>query len=63
MYKREFHEVFEEERDLPEFGPLLTKMRVMNEQGESEMTVDQYEAASAFDLLSIRLRDVPPCRY
>lgn len=48
VYKREFHEVFEEEREGPEYGPLLTRMRVINDQGESEMTEDQFAAASKF---------------
>ena len=52
MYKREFHEVFEEEREGEEFGPLLTRMRVMNDKGESEMTEDQFAAAST-SLLSL----------
>lgn len=46
LYKAEFHHVFEQHRDHPEFGPLLEKMKVVDSNGESHMDEDQWEAAS-----------------
>lgn len=46
VWKREFHEIFEDYQSDPEFGPLMVRMRVKNENGESSMTEDQWEAAS-----------------
>ena len=47
-YKEEFHEVFAEHQEHPEFGPLMVRMKVVEENGESSMTEDQWEAASAY---------------
>lgn len=47
LYKEEFHDVFSEHRDHPEFGPLMVRMRVMDVNGESSMDEDQWEAASS----------------
>ncbi|KAI0781330.1 mRNA capping enzyme-domain-containing protein [Trametes elegans] len=46
VYKREFHEVYEEHSDLDEFAPLLQRMHVVDANGESQMDEDQWEAAS-----------------
>lgn len=46
VYKKEFHEVFEEHHGHPEFGPLLERMHVVDAEGESQMDEDQWEAAS-----------------
>lgn len=48
VYKRAFHEILQEEKDSRDFGPLLGKMGVLNEYGESAMDADQWEAASKF---------------
>jgi len=45
-YKAEFHEVFSEHQEHPEYGPLLQRMKVVNTEGESSMDEDQWEAAS-----------------
>lgn len=45
-YKEEFHEVFEEHQEHPEFGPLMVRMKVVETNGESSMNEDQWEAAS-----------------
>lgn len=45
-YKEEFHHVFGEHQEDPEFGPLMLKMKVVDENGESSMDEDQWEAAS-----------------
>lgn len=45
-YKEEFHGIFEEHQDDPEFGPLMVRMNVVNSDGESSMDEDQWEAAS-----------------
>jgi mRNA (guanine-N7-)-methyltransferase len=45
-YKEEFHEVFEANQEHPEFGPLMVRMKVVEKNGESSMTEDQWEAAS-----------------
>lgn len=53
---KEFHEVFAENREHREFGPLLEKMKVVNAKGESQMDEDQWEAASTcFSLLLLLL--------
>ena len=46
VYKKRFHEVLEEEQSSRDFGPLLKKMGVLNDLGESSMDEDQWEAAS-----------------
>jgi mRNA (guanine-N7-)-methyltransferase len=45
-YKEEFHQVFEEHQEHPEFGPLMERMKVVDSNGESSMDEDQWEAAS-----------------
>ena len=46
LYKKEFHQVFEEHSEHPEFAPLLERMHVVDKNGESQMDEDQWEAAS-----------------
>jgi len=46
LYKKEFHEVFEDFQDHHEFKPLLQRMNVVDANGETEMDEDQWEAAS-----------------
>lgn len=46
VYKAEFHQVFEEHQEHPEFGPLMVRMKVVDANGESAMDEDQWEAAS-----------------
>ncbi|TYJ59172.1 hypothetical protein B9479_000161 [Cryptococcus floricola] len=48
IYKKEFHEILAEEKDSRDFGPLLGKMGVLNEYGESAMDGDQWEAANLY---------------
>ncbi|KAJ3785220.1 mRNA capping enzyme-domain-containing protein [Lentinula aff. detonsa] len=48
LYKEEFHNVFSEHQDHPEFGPLMVRMRVMDANGESSMDEDQWEAANIY---------------
>lgn len=52
VYKEEFHQVFEEHQDHPEFKPLLVRMKVVDNEGASAMDEDQWEAAS--ELLCLR---------
>jgi hypothetical protein len=52
VYKKEFHEVFEEFQEHPEFKPLLQRMKVVDANGETEMNEDQWEAASTSFLLA-----------
>jgi hypothetical protein len=52
IYKEEFHQVFEEHQEHPEFKPLLERMKVVDSDGASAMDEDQWEAASAL-LLSL----------
>jgi hypothetical protein len=51
-YKEEFHQVFDEYREHPEFRPLMLRMKVVDSNGESAMDEDQWEAASANELPS-----------
>lgn len=46
VYRQEFHEVYSEHEGHAEFGPLMVRMKVKNEHGESQMDEDQWEAAS-----------------
>jgi hypothetical protein len=46
LYRSEFHQVFEEFKEHPEFGPLMVKMKVVDPNGESAMDEDQWEAVS-----------------
>jgi hypothetical protein len=48
VYHASFHELFEENRENDEFAALLQRMRVVNAEGESELTEEQWEAASEF---------------
>jgi len=50
IYKKEFHDVFEEFQEHPEFKPLLQRMNVIDSNGETEMDEDQWEAASTSSL-------------
>lgn len=45
-YRKEFHDMFTEFSDHSEFGPLMTRMRVVDDQGDSKMDEEQWEAAS-----------------
>lgn len=46
IYKKAFREVLDEEQSSRDFGPLLGKMGVVNDRGESAMDEAQWEAAS-----------------
>ncbi|KAJ7738465.1 mRNA capping enzyme-domain-containing protein [Mycena maculata] len=48
VYKEEFHDVFSEHREHPEFGPLMVHMNVVDADGESAMDEDQWEAANIY---------------
>ncbi|KAL1755332.1 mRNA capping enzyme-domain-containing protein [Schizophyllum commune] len=47
IYKEPFGEVFQES-EKKEFKQLLIRMKVMNEEGESNMTEDQWDAANVY---------------
>ncbi|KIM48844.1 hypothetical protein M413DRAFT_87992 [Hebeloma cylindrosporum] len=48
IYKEEFHQVFEEHQEHPEFKPLLERMKVVDSDGASAMDEDQWEAANIY---------------
>ncbi|WVQ64811.1 uncharacterized protein L199_002980 [Kwoniella botswanensis] len=48
IYKKPFHDILQEEKESRDFGPLLGKMGVVNDQGESSMDEDQWEAANLY---------------
>ncbi|KAI0831777.1 mRNA capping enzyme-domain-containing protein [Trametes gibbosa] len=48
IYKGEFHDVFSENHEHEEFGPLLQRMHVVDANGESQMDDDQWEAANIY---------------
>jgi mRNA (guanine-N7-)-methyltransferase len=52
VYRKEFHQVFQEHENHPEFGPLMVRMNVVDSSGESQMDEDQWEAASESFLYS-----------
>jgi hypothetical protein len=47
IYKEEFHNIYTEESEDPDFGQLLKTMKVVDGDGSSAMNEDQWEAASA----------------
>lgn len=49
-YRKEFHDMYTEFSEHSEFGPLMTRMQVIDGQGESKMDEEQWEAASEYDL-------------
>lgn len=49
-YKKAFNEILSEEQGSRDFGPLLGRMGVINDQGVSTMDEDQWEAASSSSL-------------
>lgn len=46
LYHSDFHTVFMNEQETPEFAQLLSKMKVMNKDGSTDLTGDQWEATS-----------------
>ncbi|WVQ78726.1 hypothetical protein IAT38_000813 [Cryptococcus sp. DSM 104549] len=48
VYRRNFADILDEEKGTRDFGPLLGKMGVINDDGESAMDVDQWEAANLY---------------
>jgi len=56
LYKKEFHEVFEEFQDHHEFKPLLQRMNVVDAKGETEMDDDQWEAANIYNAFAMEKR-------
>lgn len=47
-YRKEFHDMFTEFSDHSEFGPLMTRMQVVDAHGESKMDEEQWEAANIY---------------
>ncbi|KZT74131.1 hypothetical protein DAEQUDRAFT_702380 [Daedalea quercina L-15889] len=56
IYKEEFHQVFKEHSDHPEFAPLLERMHVVDKNGESQMDEDQWEAANIYIAFALEKR-------
>ncbi|KIJ32457.1 hypothetical protein M422DRAFT_213808, partial [Sphaerobolus stellatus SS14] len=56
IYKREFGEVFADEREHPEYGPLLRRMKVVNADGVSDVDEEQWEAANIYVAFAFRKR-------
>jgi len=56
-YKEEFHGMFEEHQDDPEFGPLMVRMNVVDSNGESSMDEDQWEAANIYIAFAFEKRE------
>jgi len=46
IYKEEFHHVFQEHQEL--YKPLMVRMKVVDDNGESSMDEDQWEAANIY---------------
>lgn len=55
VYEKEFHEVYAENEEHAEFGPMLQHMKVVDSNGESQMDEDQWEAASTCHLSGLHL--------
>ncbi|KAF5358252.1 hypothetical protein D9756_001837 [Leucocoprinus leucothites] len=54
IYKKDFHEVFMENQEDPEFGPLMVRMKVVDANGESSMDEAQWEAANIYVAFAFR---------
>lgn len=54
VYKEEFHHVFQEHQE--HYKPLMVRMKVVDDNGESSMDEDQWEAASMSPLLAAFLK-------
>lgn len=54
-FHEDFQRIFVEERADADFAKLLQRMRVVDRDGETEMTVDQWEAASTLPKLIRKL--------
>jgi hypothetical protein len=52
IFNAPFSDIFADESDDPLFAQLLTRMKVVDADGNAEMDEDQLEAASEFRLLS-----------
>ncbi|KAH7107374.1 guanine-N(7)-methyltransferase [Auriculariales sp. MPI-PUGE-AT-0066] len=59
LYRREFHDVFEDEREDPEFRSLLSKMKVVDEANESHIDQDQWEAINVYVAFAFQRTDHP----
>jgi mRNA (guanine-N7-)-methyltransferase len=55
VYKKEFHEVFEENRERDEFKALMVRMGVCDASGVSSMEDDEWEAVSEFHICRINV--------
>ena len=51
VYKEDFHDVFQENQEIPEFQQLMVRMKVVDANGESAIDEEQWEAASACNLM------------
>lgn len=47
-FHADFQEIFQREQDVPQYADLLRRMKVVDQNGETDMTGDQWEAASEF---------------
>ncbi|SCV67015.1 BQ2448_5661 [Microbotryum intermedium] len=47
-YKSDFQDIFLNHKDEPDFAQLLKRMRVIDDQGDTEMTPEQWEAATIY---------------
>jgi mRNA (guanine-N7-)-methyltransferase len=56
LYRKEFHDVFEEFHEHSEFRPLLQRMNVVDANGETEMDEDQWEAANIYIAFAMEKR-------
>ena len=56
-YKEQFHAVFTEHSNMPEFKSLMVRMKVVDANGESTIDEDQWDATSAsyFPILVYRM--------
>lgn len=59
-YHKEFHDIFTEFSDHSEFGPLMTKMQVVDAHGGSKMDEEQWEAASKYNVLHLACVSLTP---
>ncbi|KAF5365635.1 hypothetical protein D9758_003128 [Tetrapyrgos nigripes] len=57
IYKEEFHQVFAQNQEHREFGPLLVRMKVVDINGESSMDEDQWEAANIYIAFAFQKQD------
>lgn len=55
-FKADFQMIFKEERNDKHFATLLSRMKVVDKNGDTEMNMDQWEACSMYLLCGLKTK-------